>query len=166
MAVAESGKGWFHKPLDYDMCAAILDRKTGREKNNKVWLQKMVLAGTVVTAFLETAETIKTNWNWWSKLRLMELMDEIVASSGLLSIWSLKVMKSSCSCFMVHVRCGVIVLNTASFLLVNTFQRICWILAEEHLGLASLWNNDSFVSLTVFVEGGGVSEVITRMVLK
>lgn len=32
MAVAESGNGWFHKPLDCDMCAAILDGKTLKKK--------------------------------------------------------------------------------------------------------------------------------------
>lgn len=49
---------------------------------------------------------------------MMELMDEIAASSsGLLSTQALKV------CFMVHVRCGIIVLNTVSFPLVNTFRK-------------------------------------------
>lgn len=53
----------------------------------------------------------------------MELMDEIFASSPrLLSIKALKVTERSCSCFMVHVRCGIIVLNTASSLLVITFR--------------------------------------------
>lgn len=53
----------------------------------------------------------------------MELMDKIVASSPrLLSIWALKATERSSSCFMVHVRCGIIVLNTASLLLVITFR--------------------------------------------
>lgn len=53
----------------------------------------------------------------------MELMDEIFASSpGLLSILALNVMKCSCCCFMEHVRCGIIVLNAASLLLVITFR--------------------------------------------
>lgn len=32
MAAAESGNGWFHKPLDGDMCAATLD---GGEKKQQ-----------------------------------------------------------------------------------------------------------------------------------
>lgn len=32
MAAAESGSGWFHKPLDYDMCAAMLDGEDSKTK--------------------------------------------------------------------------------------------------------------------------------------
>lgn len=54
----------------------------------------------------------------------MELMDEIVAgSSGLLSASALKVTERSCSCFMVHVRCGIIVFKRSVFPLVNTLRK-------------------------------------------
>lgn len=49
MAVAESGNGWFHKPLDYDMCAAILD---GRTKKKKVSLPNIFLLARALVAAL------------------------------------------------------------------------------------------------------------------
>lgn len=62
MAVAESGNGWFHKPLDYDMCAAILDAKTGGKKQKSFTPhEKIFSVRTLVAALPETAESVNTN---------------------------------------------------------------------------------------------------------
>lgn len=63
MAVAGSGNGWFHKPLDYDMCAAILDGKTGEKTEKFHSPRKIFSARTLVAALPETAESVNTNRN-------------------------------------------------------------------------------------------------------
>lgn len=67
-------------------------------------------------------------------------------------------MERSCSCFMVHVRCGIIVLNTVSFPLVNTFRKTKLNYPQQNIFVEPgwLWSNECFVSLpgSVFVGGG------------
>lgn len=50
MAVAELGNRGFHKPLDYDMCAAILDGKSKKKKKKKVILPKFFLLARALVA--------------------------------------------------------------------------------------------------------------------
>jgi len=106
MAVAEPGNGWFHKPLDYDMCAASRDIKTEKE-GEKSFASKSLPSseGTCSSSRLETAETVDINWNWWSKRRLMELMDEIVASSPALRSPPVQALKDKALMQPLHGAC-------------------------------------------------------------
>ena len=64
MEVAELGKGWFHKPLDYDMCAAILEAKSKEGgKKRKSFTSRIYppSEGTCSSSLAETTETFDTN---------------------------------------------------------------------------------------------------------
>lgn len=62
MAVAESGNGWFHKPLDYDMCAATLDGKTLKKKKKfhfqKIFLRARALVVAALSQRLQRQSTL------------------------------------------------------------------------------------------------------------